>query len=220
MDKENKKVHLKADEFLNESEINFTDEDGEKESLKIERDPENMESLGEDPAKYDYKQDDNQEIGQIAFPAELAGGFWLRFWAFLFDSLIAGGLGKLLIDMPLNLLDLDLNSQIYGLVLSLVTMTYFTLMTYFNQGQTLGKMVLGLKVVRMDGEKLDFLTVFIREFIGRFIHSYSFLKVLYVITAFNDYKQNLSDYFADTCVIQISKEEIYRIKDYKFVNNQ
>ncbi|EPR29673.1 Proline-rich antigen, partial [Geobacillus sp. WSUCF1] len=51
---------------------------------------------------------------------------------------------------------------------AVVFYTYFVLMTKAF-GQTLGKMVFGLKVVDERGEPLTWLTVLFREVVGKFI---------------------------------------------------
>lgn len=66
-------------------------------------------------------------------------------------------------------------------------------------GQTLGKMVFGLKVIPLNDERLSWSTVIFREWIGRYISAT--IWILYVIAAFTPKKQALHDMFADTAVI-------------------
>jgi uncharacterized RDD family membrane protein YckC len=66
-------------------------------------------------------------------------------------------------------------------------------------GQTLGKMVFGLKVVDLKKNGLSWGTVLFREWIGRFISST--VIVGYIIVAFLPHKQGLHDLFADTSVV-------------------
>lgn len=196
MNKDTEKLYLSKEEFLESPVIRIIDEDGivKNKRIKFKSTENKARKEKKDPGVKAY------------FPKELAAGFWIRFFAFFFDSIIAGALVKII----LGFANLNLTPTSTALLSSLIISSYFTITSLINNGQTLGKMLFGLRVVRLDGKKLDFFTIFTREFVGRFIHSYSILSLLYVMTAFTEYKQNLSDLFADTSVIQISKEEIYK----------
>lgn len=205
------KLYLTKEEYLENDLIYILDEEGNSKLLK-------MKVKGSDEANSDSPkakvrtnkrriiEDDELEAD---FPKELTAGFWVRFFAFIVDAIIASALGSILVDGPLNLFALDVNETVYRLLLKLVFLLYFTIASLITNGQSLGKIIFGLRVVRMDGEKLDFFTTIIREFFGRFIHEFSFLRLLYVITAFTEYHQNLSDIFADTTVVDLSKVSIY-----------
>src|SRR5690606_40751242 len=54
----------------------------------------------------------------------------------------------------------------YGVATGIVFYLYFILLTKFF-GQTLGKMVFGLKVIPIEGDKLTWGTIIFREGIGR-----------------------------------------------------
>ena len=69
-------------------------------------------------------------------------------------------------------------------------------------GQTLGKMVLGLKVVSLKEESLSWGTVFFREVIGRFIVRTLMFGFTYILVGVLPKKQGLHDIFSDTSVIQ------------------
>lgn len=197
MNKDTEKLYLTKEEFLENPIIREVDKDNNIKDKRIRF------TKDENPRENKVKEEIT--IKKAFFPKELAAGFWIRFFAFTFDSLIAGAIVKII----LGFANLDLSPKSTALITSIIISLYFTITNLINNGQSLGKMLFGLRVVRLDGKKLDFTTIFIREFVGRFIHSYSILSLLYVITAFTEYKQNLSDLFADTSVIQISKEEIY-----------
>lgn len=114
-------------------------------------------------------------------------------------------------DSILAITGINPSLKIYGILSTLIFLSYFTISTYLTDGQSLGKMMFSLKVVKLDGSKLDLTTVIMREFVGRFIHTYGILAILYILTAFTEKKQNLSDLFADTSVISLSKENAYNI---------
>ena len=130
------------------------------------------------------------------------GGFWMRFWAYLVDIIVIGSIVRLLINPIFRILDISLTSEdLFApitIVTSIIFYTYFVLMTKFF-GQTVGKMIFGLRVIHLEGKKLDWSTVLFREWIGRFI-SVS-LTVLYVVAAFTEKKQAIHDLFVSTTVI-------------------
>jgi uncharacterized RDD family membrane protein YckC len=141
------------------------------------------------------------ETGMAAVPFRYAG-FWMRFWAYLMDIIIIGSLNRLLVFPIFRALGLPLaESEMFApaaVATAIVFYLYFVLMTkYF--GQTLGKMIFGLKVVSLKGEKLSWGTVLFREWIGRFISIT--LVIAYVVVAFLPKKQGLHDLFADTAVV-------------------
>lgn len=132
-------------------------------------------------------------------------GFWMRFWAYLLDLIVIGSINRILISPVFRALDISLYESDMLAPMSIATAItfylYFVLMTkYF--GQTLGKMVFGLKVVNLDGAPLTWSTVLFRELIGRYISVTIF--VLYIIVAFLPKKQGIHDLFVDTSVIHKS----------------
>jgi uncharacterized RDD family membrane protein YckC len=129
-------------------------------------------------------------------------GFWTRFWAYLLDLIVIGSINRMIINPVFRALDVPLiEDGIFSpiaIVTAVVFYLYFVLMTKFL-GQTLGKMVFGLKVVELDGKGLTWGTVIFREWVGRFISAT--IMILYVVVAFTKKKQGLHDLFADTTVI-------------------
>ena len=136
-----------------------------------------------------------------AIPIRYAG-FWMRFWAYLLDLIVIGSLGRILIKPIFRVLDLSLHdSSMFApisIVTALVFYAYFVFMTKLF-GQTLGKMVFGLKVVTLSGNPLSWNTILFREWIGRFISTT--VLISYCIVAFLPKKQGLHDLFVDTTVI-------------------
>ncbi len=139
----------------------------------------------------------------------LYAGFTKRMFAFIVDAMVANAIGSILLKIVGGIMGRTLDGSISSAVTTLVFLFYFTLLTYFNDGQTFGKMIFNLKVVTIDGEKLDVLTVFIREFVGRYIHLFSFFWVLYAVTGLTPKKQNMSDFFASTSVLDLDKMACY-----------
>ena len=143
-------------------------------------------------------------ICDAAAPAPRYGGFWLRFWAYSLDVIVVSSLNRLVVWPLFRLFDWPLERD--GLfapasvAAAVVFYAYFVLMTKAF-GQTLGKMVFGLKVVDEQGGPLTWLTVLFREVIGKFI-SKTLLFVGFLFVAFSEKKKGMHDQFADTIVIR------------------
>lgn len=132
-------------------------------------------------------------------------GFFLRLVAFVIDMLVVGGIFTILkVFLPLDM-DASILSFSLGEVLRTgLTLAYFTLMTLFTRGRTLGKMILGLRVVSLTGDRLSFSQIILREICGRFVLNK--FKILYLIVGLSPKKQGLFDILLDTTVV---KEEIF-----------
>ncbi|MFY3792198.1 RDD family protein [Ureibacillus sp. MALMAid1270] len=134
-------------------------------------------------------------------------GFWLRFFAFIIDQAIVSALLGIVIYPLFKVANWSITDTDYLAPITIVSAIfyygYFILMTkYF--GQTLGKMIFGIKVQTINGEKLNWSTVIFRELIGRFINNT--ISILYLLVIFMPKNNSLADYFADTVVIQ---ENVY-----------
>ncbi|MGG6448778.1 RDD family protein [Pseudobacillus badius] len=135
-------------------------------------------------------------------PALHYAGFWIRFWAYLLDLIVVGSLSRLLIYPLFRAADIDTAANgifsAVNIATALVFYLYFVLMTKWR-GQTIGKMVFGLKVISLASSGLSWQTVLFREWIGRYLSAT--IPFLYVLVAFLSRKQGLHDYFAETTVI-------------------
>lgn len=132
-------------------------------------------------------------------------GFWMRFWAYLTDLLVVACLNGLLL-IPLKFINegAPITMGIWtlaGIISTIVLYLYFLLMTKFY-GQTLGKMIFGLKVVRKDFKALEWSDLLFREVVGRFLYRViGVLTLLYIVVAFDPNKQGIHDMIGDTYVI-------------------
>jgi uncharacterized RDD family membrane protein YckC len=130
-------------------------------------------------------------------------GFWMRFWAYLLDLVVAGSLNRLLVYPIAIYFDLSMVSShpfsFFAISTTILSYLYFVLMTKYL-GQTLGKMVFGLKVYDQDFRTLTWSTVIFREFIGRFISKTVFM-LGYLTVAFTKRKKGWHDMIADTIVV-------------------
>jgi len=127
-------------------------------------------------------------------------GFWVRFVAYIIDSVIVGVTCTLLFFLfyviaihryifPLPFLVFPLSWLYYWLFIGL-------------KGQTPGKMVVGIKVVNAQGEKPGLGIAALREILGRFISGAAFC-LGYLWIAIDEEKQGWHDKIASTHVVKV-----------------
>lgn len=138
--------------------------------------------------------------------AMVAAGFWIRTVAFLIDAIVASAFAGIFAS-PVNALFLTEGSMAAKAVSGFFFYLYFVLSTYFTNGQSLGKMITGIRVIHPEEPRLSWTTVVIREGFCRFIQTTFVL--LYVITAFSERKRNLGDFLSDTYVV---KDALYAVE--------
>lgn len=129
-------------------------------------------------------------------------GFWMRLWAYLIDLVVVMSIQKLLIVPFFRAIGVTADTGWLSPVnwaMGAVFYLYFILMTK-QFGQTIGKMIMGLKVISLTDERLTWSAVIFRELIGRYI-SKTALLLGYAVVAFTSKKRGLHDYFAETSVI-------------------
>ncbi|MGE7914666.1 RDD family protein [Lysinibacillus xylanilyticus] len=134
-------------------------------------------------------------------------GFWIRFWAFLLDGFIITAVIGILVNPIFYIMDWSLSETVWYAPISIISAifyySYFVLMTKFF-GQTLGKMIFGLRVISLKHEKLTWSDVLFRDWIGRIINN--IFMPLYILIVILPNNQGLHDYFADTTVVH---EKVY-----------
>lgn len=134
------------------------------------------------------------------------GGFWIRFVAYLVDSVIlftafcllafvlvlagaAGGLGETV-------------AKLLGLLCFAGPVLYWGLMQSSSRQATFGKALLGMKVTDADGERLTPLRSLARE-LAKIVSSIP-MMIGFVLAAFTGRKQALHDMMASTVVVRES----------------
>jgi uncharacterized RDD family membrane protein YckC len=117
-------------------------------------------------------------------------GFWVRFVARLIDGLI------LLIPSAI----LGSRSQFGGL---LIGFAYEWLMIAFNDGRTVGKMALGIRIARPDGSAVDLGTAAARAGMA-IVSSIPFL-LGYIWAAWDPEKRTWHDMVADTRAFRVPR---------------
>lgn len=148
---------------------------------------------------------------QISYDKDkvIYAGFFSRLAAFLLDSvLVAAALSvfkfvvwiiKLSVGDAIIFKPILFTYNVFDILFYLLSVSYFVLMTYFC-GATLGKFLMKIKVVDVEGQKLTFMSVLIRETVGRYL-SALIMYVGYIIAGLDTRKQGLHDKIADTLVI-------------------
>lgn len=147
-------------------------------------------------------------------PASLRkAGFWLRTAALLVDAALVAALayaGATLVAMAVQIGGLFSSATEAGmewldttattLFVVLITACYFTVCVGWR-GQTPGKMLLGLKIIRTTGEEVGYWRALVRwvgQVIGLLLFGLGFLMI-----AFSRRKQGLHDRLAGTCVVRL-----------------
>lgn len=132
--------------------------------------------------------------------------FGLRFLAYMIDMMVISAIvsiGKFIfpIDSEAKVLGLVLTDVIY----TIVSLAYFTVLSLITRGQSLGKIITGLRVVSVGGGNLSTSQILIREIAGRYIQNkFIFLYALALVTP---KKQSFIDLFTDTSVV---KEDAFK----------
>jgi uncharacterized RDD family membrane protein YckC len=133
--------------------------------------------------------------------------FWKRFAALVIDNFLLGIVGAIIGavigfnqamsgDFDTTYSPVDLVVQILSM---LISACYFGWMYSSSHQASLGKMAVGIKVVRSDGSPIGFWRGFARYFAT--IVSGLLLMIGYIMAAFTDRKQALHDMICDTLVV-------------------
>jgi uncharacterized RDD family membrane protein YckC len=142
-------------------------------------------------------------------------GFWLRLTAFLLDILII----FLLVFFLTNLFSSNLEGLtrsllptiIYCLIVLIMNMVYFVTFWVWR-GQTLGMMIMGIKVIRTDSSELDWHHASLR--FGAGILCILTLFLGFIVIAFDAKKQGLHDKIADTYVVKLPVRQVVFTNSY------
>jgi uncharacterized RDD family membrane protein YckC len=144
---------------------------------------------------------------------------WERVMAFIIDIMVIS-LSSLTLYGIFNLLFSGYSETLLYLTLLPVIVFYSLSFELFNNGQSLGKMALKLRVIRIDGEKNTF-TNYIMRWMFRLLDIYgSFggIAFLGIISSTNN--QRLGDLLANTVVISLRKDNRMKLENLLKLNNQ
>lgn len=135
--------------------------------------------------QWSNQQAQNFGVQPLAQGGVVPAGFGIRFLAQLIDGVI------LAIPQFLGLT---------GILGTVIGIAYFVCFWVLMNGQTPGKMVLGLRVVSVDGKPLDWSKAAIR-YVGMVV-SGLILGIGFIMVAFDSKKQGLHDKIAGTVVVK------------------
>lgn len=130
-------------------------------------------------------------------------GFWVRLGAFIIDIIVLG--------FSWVILYIFVPPQAIWALLGLVVTVYFVGFWWW-WGQTLGKMLLGIKVIRSDNSPLTLGYALLRY--GGCIVCCFTLFVGFIWLAFDSHRQGLHDKIADTYVIKLPIKDVVLVKTY------
>lgn len=125
------------------------------------------------------------------------------YFIFSFDLIFLFGKG---------ILNMDFNTAIHFYRVTFINVllicSYFTLIPYLLDGQTIGKKLFRIKVVMIDGSKITFASLFVREILGKlllnFINIFLANLASYVLMVYREDKRAIGDIFAKTMVVDIT----------------
>jgi uncharacterized RDD family membrane protein YckC len=133
-----------------------------------------------------------------------------RRWVAAFVDGVIIGLGSLVITIPLSIMagvsQNDTLSTVSGMIGQLITLVlsygYYVYMIS-SRGQTLGKMALGIKVVKIGtDQKPEFTSAFLREVVGKMLSGIVF-GLGYLWAIWDKDKQSWHDKIAKTIVVKV-----------------
>jgi uncharacterized RDD family membrane protein YckC len=173
-----------------------------------------------DPIAAEPKAPTPSSIVDKAGPEAVSGeyaGFWIRLLAAIIDGFILGIVGSVVSFIFGGIMGTTLLTQTgepsqanlgtaFGLfgamnvVLLSINIAYYVVLTG-TYGATLGKMVLGLRVVDTNGQKISYGKAALREIVGKWISSVV-LGLGYLWVAFDEKKQGWHDKIAGTYVVK------------------
>ena len=152
----------------------------------------------------------------VAVEGAPPAGFWIRFVAYMIDALIVTAVSVLVLGICVGAVILtdesvdleDPGGFVMGAALLVIAALivinwlYEALMTSSPRGATLGKMALGLRIVRFDGTQLSFGRATARHFAKAIATPAVPLFIGYIMAAFTNRKRALHDILVDTLVIR------------------
>ena len=142
---------------------------------------------------------DQSEIIKAAVTMQYQG-IWIRFISFLIDTIVLG----VLIGVIGSILGFSVVSRTagwgFGLLSFIIFLAYFTYLEG-SKGQTIGKMVTKIKVVREDGGMIDMNQAFTRNIL-RVIDGLLAYLIGAILIWRSEKKQRLGDRIAKTVVIK------------------
>lgn len=134
--------------------------------------------------------------------SKVYAGFWIRFTAYIIDSMILGMIGfgvGLFLGIASAVGSFKMPDLLATLLGSIIGWLYFAGLESSTNQATFGKMLLGIKVIDQTGNRISFARATARYF-AKILSGITFC-IGYIMVAFTNQKQALHDIIANTYVI-------------------
>ncbi len=136
--------------------------------------------------------------------------FGLRFLAYIIDMMVVSAIFTIVKSFFPD--EGSFGLEFFARLNSIISIGYFTITSLITGGQSLGKIITGIRVVSIDGDKLSTSQILIREIAGRYMQNK--FMVLYLFALFTPKKQSFIDLFVDTAVVKESA--VHELYGYEF----
>jgi uncharacterized RDD family membrane protein YckC len=122
--------------------------------------------------------------------------------------------------ISMNLFDVNMNvvqdrwSLLSIFLLRLPWLLYSPVIEYLTNGRSLGKLIMGIRVVKSNGETAglrEYFTRWIFRIIDIWVGGFGFLALL--VSGTTEKRQRIGDIMADTVVIKVKDTQIYQLRD-------
>lgn len=122
--------------------------------------------------------------------------------------------------ISMNLFDVNMNvmqdrwSLLSIFLLRLPWMLYSPVIEYLTNGRSLGKLIMGIRVVKSNGETAglrEYFTRWIFRIVDIWVGGFGFLALL--VAGTTEKRQRIGDIMADTVVIKVKDTQIYQLRD-------
>ncbi|MDQ0252649.1 putative RDD family membrane protein YckC [Evansella vedderi] len=129
--------------------------------------------------------------------AQNSAGFWVRLGAAILDGIF--------ISLVLGVISLIVYGQIFvdASPLDLLALLYYLILPVVWYGYTLGKRALGIRIARIDGEKVTIGTMLLRDIVGGLVYAVT-LGIGLIVSAFmvglREDNRAIHDFIAGTYV--------------------
>ncbi len=142
-----------------------------------------------------------------------------RILAFMLDTVIVVTAVLLIVNVLFGLvISLGLSTEFELLVVAPIFTFYTLVMESLNQGQTIGKMALRIKVVRVDGEQMVF-TDYLLRWAFRLIDIWLSLGAIAIVVISSSSKgQRLGDMVSNTTVVKANPSLFVSLRDILQIN--
>ncbi|WP_332695702.1 RDD family protein [Halalkalibacter lacteus] len=135
---------------------------------------------------------------------ERPAGFWVRLGASILDGLLISG--TLFIIAAL----INLSSDTRDILDAITNVLYSLLLPIFWYGYSVGKRLLGIRIVKLDGSNVTFGTMLLRVIVAGFVYAITigiaFIVSIFMVALRKD-KRSIHDMLANTYVTYQKPEE-------------